>query len=221
MADIIIIIAELLIISSYLFVNVVILRVFAALGMAAYVVAGFTAGYENEGMKALIFFSSVAVIVNLVQIYRLVKERLTVFLPVEVQEIYTRSFSFMNEVDFMKIYKIAKKRNFEFEETVISQDVEINTLLLIVRGKAGAQLDGAFISTLSIGEFIGDMSYISGDNTSTSVIAISKSLECLEWSWENLENLKKRDPGTYNHFFRAVSRGIVSKLAESNYLQHT
>lgn len=215
MADLIIVLAEILIVSSFMFKNVLILRILAALGMIGYVIAGFTAGYEQEGMKALIVFSGLAALINIIQIYHYAKENINILLPKELQEIHSQVFSHLNNSEFMKIYRMASKKVYQKNEEIIEESSVLGSLSLILDGRCEVRKNDKYVAMLSKGDFIGEMSYISGKLTDTAVLSLKKSV-LITWEREKIEKVKNSNPLLYNKFFQCLSLNLVKKIQSQN-----
>lgn len=214
-ADLIITLAEILLITSYFFTNILILRVIAALGMMTYMVGGFVAGYQEEGMKAVIFFSGMAALVNFIQIALIIKERFDIFLPMPLRKIHKKCFEALNANEFLKIYNLAKTTTFKEGEIIIQDETRISSIFLLIDGEVTVSKNGEFLVNANFGDFLGEMSYISKKNTYANIIANSPTT-CLEWKYDSLEALQMKNPNLYNKFFSSMALNIVSKLEKTS-----
>ncbi len=213
LVNILITIAELFIISSFLSNNILVLRGVSALGMTVYVVAGFVAGLKTEGMIALIFFSGIAAAINFVKLFFILKDTLSIFLPDHMRKIREMYFSSMSNSEFIQIYKFATETFFYRGDLVIEEGVHNSLLVFIEEGLASIDHSEGLI--VSSGNFIGEMSYITKNVTTTAVYALSEQLRCLVWGREDLEKLESSMPQVYQKFFRIIAIDLVNKLAKN------
>lgn len=74
MVDVIFSIAECILVISYLYRDILSLRVITIIGCSGFVIGALIAGYHSPGMKALIAFNAMTIFVNLVQLYFIIIE---------------------------------------------------------------------------------------------------------------------------------------------------
>lgn len=216
MIDALIIIAELAIIFSYVFIDVLKLRVAAGIGMIIYVIAGFTAGYDQPGMRAVIFFSGLAALVNFIQIGLILWNKLAIFIPAHLREIREKVFSSMENSEFMKICKLAEERHYAADEVLVEQNAPSMPLMIIINGKASVEINNQSVAIASMGDFIGEMSYITQEPVSATVRALPPEVHALAWTWPVLDKLKDKQLELFNKLFYAISINIINKLKRQN-----
>ena len=215
MTDFIIILAEIFIMSAYFSRNILILRTLVGIGSLIYVAAAFTAGYDKEGMKALIFFGCISWTINTVQILRILYERFDTVLPVKLQEIHRSCFPALNTTDFLTLYKLAKQMDYSQGGLIMEVNQQLNGLFILTKGSAESFVDDKSTASLEPGDYIGEMSYIRKTRTIASVRATS-DLECLWWSGEILSYLQHKKSELYNQLFQSIAINVVLKLQKSS-----
>lgn len=99
--------AEIFIVIEYLFVDILYLRIVAIFNSALYV-AGALIAINQSGMKMIAIASLVCVIINVVQCYFILKDRLLIFLPLELRKIYSECFYNMKVYEFLKLYHLGR-----------------------------------------------------------------------------------------------------------------
>lgn len=99
-------------------------------------------------------------------------------------------------------------------ERLISQGQKLDTLLLLLSGKVSIHIDGQPRATLQPGDFMGEMSFITGQVTSADVVA-QEDVEFIEWPRATLERLYLRNPQIKDALQGAIGMDLANKLARS------
>lgn len=210
--DILFSIAALLISASYLFRDILFLRLVTLGGCLVYALAGFINGYTAPGMKALIFFSLVNFFINFYQIIILIIERIPIVLPNEIKDIYKSCFSMMTPTQFMKLYKLAKTHEAHKGEKLAVQHEPIPNLLIIKDGIAKVIKDRHTISSLEGGFFVGEMSFLSEGTANATVEVSSDKLTYIVWNKKKLSVLQNKNVELYNLLKKAISINLIKKI---------
>lgn len=209
--EIIIAIAGVLLLASYLFTNILLQRILTLIAMLILIWAGFTIGYEKKEMKVLIYFCSLAALINLFHILHSVKESISGFLPKDLRQI-RRYFPSMTNTEFLQLCKISQRRKSQKEDVLIIQDTEQINVFLITKGEVEVLKNETLLATVKPGNFIGEISYLTGDYTTASVIVSSQELEALEWNKRKLDKLRLKNPEVYNKFYQTLAINLVDKV---------
>lgn len=212
MVDLIIIISEILIVVSYLFSNVLILRGLTVFSMLGYIIGGLIAGYNAPGMKALIFFSALAMFINIYKCIVLIIERHPILLPDHLKQIYKDNFSVMTPREFYKIFTFSHIEQYKQSDILARQDEPINELCLILKGKIRILKNNQIKTTLFPGFFIGEMSFMTGGFATATVEVAEDHTECAVWDKEKLTALLDSEPDLSLKLRQALALNLVKKL---------
>lgn len=216
MADFIFAIAELILIISYLFVDILWLRIISIIGLSGYVVAGFVAGYNAQGMKAIIFLNSVAVLANMVQIYFIIKNRTPFPLPDKLKEIYSNNFHMMSTKEFYNLYQKGTVAHIAPGKLLAKQDEPILELIMITKGSVNIIKNGSIIAVLKKGFFIGEMSFLQNSTATATVEVNCDDFECIMWNKSSIKDLAVKDHDFYLKIQEAIAFNLVKKLDIQN-----
>lgn len=211
MVDLIISLAEILIIISYLFRDILLLRIVTTFGLIGYVIAGFIAGYNEAGMKALIILNAAGVLVNIYQIYQIFLERAPILLPDNLKELYKECFHKLVPADFLKLHKMAISKTTPAKFFLIEQDKLLNELMLITKGHVNIVINGQTVTKLGQYFYIGEMCYLSGKPATATVIAADE-VEVLVWSKKILDKLERDDPKLHSKFYQSIANNLITKI---------
>jgi len=156
-------------------------------------------------------------LVNLVQIFLLILEKRPVLLAPEVREIYKQSFSMMSTREFRRLIKKGE-RGSEGDKLFCEEGGNLDRLYLLVRGKVSVSKAGQEVVQLGSGDFVGEMSFLSGQPCLANVQAIGEAT-WLSWSSAHLESLKRGQQDLYIKMQSVLGMDVIRKLqnqTESN-----
>ena len=105
MVDLIFALSEFILIISYLFRDILFLRITTLFGLAGFIIGSLAAGYHSPGMRALLFFNGLGICINLYQIAIILFERTAIILPDDLKNTYADAFNMISALEFMKLFK--------------------------------------------------------------------------------------------------------------------
>lgn len=214
LVDLIFALAEIFIVVSCIFRDMLILRVLIVTGMLGYLVGAITAGYHEPGMRALIVFSAMTVIINLFQIIRLITDRIPILVPDEVKDIYLSMFATIVTRDFLELYKLSEKKHYVAGDIIAKEDQPVTALIAINKGSVSINKKGKTITTLGPGYFVGEISALTG-GTATATAVAEGPLDCIIWSKEVINKLADTNPELYNKLKQDFVLNLIKKINES------
>ena len=98
---------------------------------------------------------------------------------------------------------------------LIKQGETMEFVMCILDGSAGVIIDGDKIASLQNGDFIGEMSFLSGNLSSATVRAEVLSTLII-WRQEDLKILLRKNPSLLIEFNRTIERQLAGKLIHKN-----
>jgi CRP-like cAMP-binding protein len=195
---------------SYVVTNLFWLRVLAAVALGLEGVYFYFA--SNPPLWVGIAWAAVFVAVNLVQLLLMTRERMAVRLSEHELLIHRGLFAELTKVQFHRLLKIGIWRDQQAGSVLTTQAAPVPELLFIARGTAQVVVDGKLAAFLQPGSFIGEMSFMTGDNASATVIA-DTPMHLFVIAKEKLEALLKGDRSIETAILRVIGRDLTSKLA--------
>ena len=156
------------------------------------------------------FWTTIFVIINIIQIIIIYLDRRDLPIPEEIKDLYDNIFHTKSRREFLKFWDAGKVCQLENETVVKSGDTQAD-LLLILNGKANVVRDGKKIATLERGQFIAEISYITGNPASADVIA-QEELLFYTWPRDILNKLRKSNPGTMGKLDCILTLDMAGKL---------
>jgi hypothetical protein len=201
--------ANVLYLCSYLVRDILWLRVltvFAGLSLLP-----FYSSCSDHILWAPIAWNLVFMTVNLVQIGILLRERRPQLLVGPEQELYTQVFSELTPGEFRRLMKLGEWREIAPGSTIVHRDSMVLDMQVLRAGALEVRAAGNVIALLKPGQFVGEMSFLSGEKATADVIATEPS-RVLAWSQESLNDLLEKRPTLAFKIRGILGRDVVAKL---------
>jgi hypothetical protein len=184
-------IASILTMLAYLLKDILWLRfltIFACL-------AGITFNYfvPSHPLWTVICWNAVFIVINIVQIAIIVRERSGVHFTEEEKELYETLFKNFAPFEFMKLLRVGKWVEAKKGQLLASEQEPLANVMLIYNGLATVELEGQTINQVKDGSLIGEISYITGGAATATVRALEPT-RYLSWSKVDLQDLLDRNP---------------------------
>ena len=142
--------------------------------------------FQPVPLMAPVYWNILFATINIVQVIVLLIERRPVKLSENEERLYKMVFRTLTPREARKMFKMARWGTAEKGDLLVKKDSMLEGLMLINKGKASVQLEDDQHAELGEGHFVGEMSYITGNKTSASVVADSQ-LEYVTWPLESLK----------------------------------
>lgn len=166
------------------------------------------------GLNAFILWNALYSAIHFVQIILLLLEKKPVFLPGELKEIYCHVFSVMTSNEFHRFWKAGKQISGN-NIKLFTQGERAKYLLFLYKGEASVLKNKEMIATIHKENFIGEMSFLTGELVSADVIA-KGDVECMSWSVDKLKKLKKIKPDIFMKIISILGVDLVHKLQQEH-----
>ncbi|MCC5815622.1 MAG: cyclic nucleotide-binding domain-containing protein [Leptospira sp.] len=159
---------------------------------------------------AILSFNSMFLVINTYHVIKLYLERKPIQLPIELDSIYNRTFNSMTTREFLSFWNTGN-RTVVSDRRICQSGMPQKDLVFIIEGKAEVTKNGKKIGYLKSGDFIAEMSFLSGESASADVHAIG-SMDCNSWSQEKLKNLKQLNPNLYIKIQFILGKDLTHKI---------
>lgn len=164
--------------------------------------------------------SAVLVVVNLVYICLLLIERRPVQLSSIEKTVYELVFPSLASRTFQRLFGLGELIHLKRNDLLISRNSEPTMLYLIIDGSAIVELSPGRTKELIRGQFVGELSFITGALTSADVRVDCDNTLVLAWTNHDLVNFLDQDPVLSHTFDLILSTDVTEKLKRMN-LQNT
>ena len=152
------------------------------------------------------------VLVNFIQIFIIYRERKQLGIPEEVQDIYESIFHTNTNRQFLYFWDQGKIGFVENKTIIKVGDIQKN-LMLVLNGTAKVMRDQDVIAKLNRGQFIAEISYITGKPASADV-EVSEGFTYMTWDRGALDNLRKIKPAIMEKMDRILTLDMAEKLTK-------
>jgi len=194
---------------SYLVKDIFLLRFLTVIAMFIFLPYYFFQG--NDPLWEPVIWTVVFTGVNVYQIIKLFLERRPVVVSEEENMIYEQGFTTFTLRQFAKLLKISKKKSFTQSESILEKDVVPDKVMFVIDGGAIVEKEGEAISELKLGDFIGDISYVTGNPNKFRICAKDKT-KIIFWEKESFEKTVESDPSYKACWQSLISNKLVEKL---------
>ena len=141
----------------------------------------------------------------------LYRERRNLKFTDEELALHAKVFKNMPKTAYRKLLNIAGYEDLPNDFVMIHQDTTVDTLALISDGLAKIEVDGKIVSYVRNGQFVGEMSFLSGNLTTATVTTIDET-RCLLWDKEQLRELMKKNIEVEASMQMVFSSDLLSKM---------
>ena len=200
--------ANILYLCSYLVRDILWLRVLTI--TAGLCMVPFYWACAERPLWAAIGWVAVFTAVNVAQILLLVAERFPRGLEGAERELYDRVFSDLTVAEFRRLLRLGTVRDVAANATVVERGRPVADMMVLTAGAMDVRCDGRPFASVGPGQFIGEMSFISGDVASADVVATAAS-RVLAWSQPGLADVLDSDATLAIKIRGILGRDVVAK----------
>ena len=166
---------------------------------------------SNPPLWVGIGWAIVFVTINVVQLALLTRERLTVRLSDQEQQLYAGLFGSLTDVQFNRLLKAGHWREFEDASPLTVRGNPVPELLLIGTGSVRVTVGAEIIAVQKVGSFVGEMSFMSGESATATVTALG-SVTALAISRNALDRLMVHDHQFGALVLRLIGHDLIEKM---------
>lgn len=130
------------------------------------------------------------------------------------EELYLKKSTFpsLHDAQFRQLLDIGVKVESESDETLIKQGQPVERIYMMMSGEAVVEKEGHVINSCSPGMFLGEMSFLSGEPATASVITKGHS-RYIMWHQKDLKDLMNRQRGLKARLQNIFSVDLIKKLS--------
>lgn len=186
------------------------------LAIGANLCVGFAAYRSPAGpVWEVVGWSSAFVAINSVHSIWLLYERHLMRFTAEEKALKDSAFQAVDPAFVKKLFRRGQWVDFEPQDCLARQGVHLDRLILVSEGEAAVCLGGAVVAKLGQGKFVGEISILTGEQATATVLAAEK-LRCMVWKKDALKRIEARRPELYAAFYAAIGKDLATKIAGHN-----
>ena len=181
------------------------LRIILTISQFGHLINAYMNVDANKGRWTIIF-----IVINLVQIMIIFRERRELLIPEQIRDLYENIFHTKTSREFLNFWNKGKIMHTN-NEILINKGNNQKSLMLVLNGNAEVIRNDKKIAILERGQFIAEISYITGKPASADVMAID-DLTYYLWNGKTLEDLRKSHPAMMNKLDHILTLDMAGKL---------
>ncbi len=161
---------------------------------------------------AVIWWNVVFIIINVIQIMIIFKERSNVTFTEEERELYETLFKDFAPFEFMKLLRIGAWRVARKGQALTIEAQPLDSIILIYNGLVSVEIGGQQVRQMKDGSLIGEISFITGGPATATVVALEPT-RYMAWPKDEMRSLLKRNPSMRFSMESVFSKELIKKLA--------
>jgi hypothetical protein len=205
-------IASILTLLAYLVKDILWLRLLTVFACIAGII--FNYFVPATPLWAVINWNLVFMVINIVQILIIIKERSGVRFTDEEKELYETLFKSFAPFEFMKLLRLGKWLEAKKGQFLAIEQKPLDSVMLIYNGLVSVESKGRQIAQMKDGSLIGEISFIT-EGTATATVRALEPTRYLSWSKVDMHDLLNRNPNMRFAMEKVFSTELSKKLTRS------
>jgi len=197
---------------SYFLTNIFWLRVAAVIGLALEILYFRLSGLGAHTGQP---WDTVLILINLYELFWLIKERLEARLPEGDANMLRNAFGGLDDAQIAKLLKAADWKTFKPGDVLTWQDAPVDALYYICTGRANVEVDGKSVAFLESGSFVGEIAYLTG-NVATARVTIVEEARALVFSKMGMAKVMASDRQISGIMYQLLGRDLAAKMRRAN-----
>ena len=120
-------------------------------------------------------------VINLIMLFLIYMESRPIKLSDLEQKIYDRTFKSLKPKEFKHLIDHGSLEELQPDLGLVTRDTHLEKLMLVVEGQAEVVLKNGDEVDITAGGFIGEQSFITGENTSADVATGEEAATIISW----------------------------------------
>jgi CRP-like cAMP-binding protein len=210
-------ISYLLIAISYWLTDIFWLRAVAVVGLSLEILYFWHSGGDlRTGMGWDLIF----IAINLYQLYRLVKDRLSLRLPEADRDLLRSVFTGLDDAQIARLLIAGKFCDFAGGTTLAEENEALERIFFICSGRARILIGGREVSHLEKGSFVGEVAFLT-DKPATATVIAEGDMRALAFDRGELRQFFDRETEVAGLIYQLLGRELANKIKVSNRLLAT
>ena len=181
--------------------------------VAAQTVLAIYAYVRGPEFLPYVFWNVLFVAINSYWVVRLLRERAAVQLPEELKPLHEKHFAALMPAEFLRLWRDGEKHT-AVDTQLVREGTRPDALLFLLSGSVSVRRQGRQLAELSPGNFIAEMSLLTGEKTTADVVALG-SIEYMAWPTGKLTRLRQRSPILWSKIQSVLGHDLVEKIRRS------
>jgi CRP-like cAMP-binding protein len=199
---------------SYWMTNIFWLRVVAVIGLSLEIVYFLLSGGD---LRAGIGWDVVFIAINLYQIHRLVKDRLSLRLPEDDRELLRGVLVGLDDAQIARLLAASTFTDIPAGTVLVQENQELEQLFFICSGRVKVSIGGREVSHLEAGNFVGEVAFLT-ERPASATVTSESVVRALAFDRGKLNQVFRRDTDVAGLIYQLLGRELAHKIKISNAL---
>ena len=153
-------------------------------------------------------------VINLIMLFLIYLESRPIELSDLEQKIYDRTFKSLKPKEFKHLIDHGSFEELQPDIGLVTRDTHLEKLMLVVEGQAEVVLKNGDEVDIPSGGFIGEQSFITGENTSADVSTGREVSTILSWNSDSLRKYLEKKPHLKETLELILTSDVIHKLRD-------
>ena len=158
----------------------------------------------------VVFWNTIFTFVNVYHILRIINERKPVKVPDEIKDIYKNIFFNLTAKEFMYYWNLGEPCS-GMNNTIINKGEKQEHLFLILEGEAIVEQNSNKIASLSRGDFIAEISFLT-EQPATANVFLDDNVKYIKWEQSKIRHFQKTNIGFWSKLHHVLTRDLIKKI---------
>lgn len=199
---------------SYWMTNIFWLRVVAVIGLSLEIVYFLLSGGD---LRAGIGWDVVFIAINLYQIHRLVKDRLSLRLPEDDRKLLRGVLVGLDDAQIARLLAASTFTDIPAGTVLVQENQELEQLFFICSGRVKVSIGGREVSHLEAGNFVGEVAFLT-ERPASATVTSESVVRALAFDRGKLNQVFRRDTDVAGLIYQLLGRELAHKIKISNAL---
>jgi CRP-like cAMP-binding protein len=201
---------------SYILTNIFWLRVTAVIALFLEI---FYFHFSGGDLITGIGWSVLFILINIYQIYWLVRERMSLKLPEAEAPLLRAALAGLDDAQISRILKAANWKDSVPGDVLTRQHQPVDALYFLCSGLVNVGVDGHVVARLERGAFVGEIAYLTR-SPATATVVVREPSRILAFSRESLAKVVAADSHINGIIHQMLGRDLAMKMARANARTH-
>ena len=159
-------------------------------------------------------WTSLYTVINLIMLFLIYLESRPVKFNDLEQKIYDRTFKSLKPKEFKHLIEHGSIEELQPDVALVNRNTHLEKLMLVVEGQAEVVLKNGDEVDIPAGGFIGEQSFITGENTSADVATGREAATILSWNSDSLRKYLEKKPHLKETLELILTSDVIHKLRD-------
>lgn len=162
------------------------------------------------GNQNVAFWNGLFVLINTVQVIRLIRERRPIKLSDSLEDIYQLVFTSLRRREFLYLWHMGNVNTVQ-DSIIIYKGKHQKNIALILDGMVEVNSENRLIAQLSRGSFVAEMSFLTGNPATADVKALG-TVKLILWPQNKLRSLQQINPDLFIKLQNILGKDLTQKV---------